>query len=84
MSDNPNTEIDGATWDVYEKSHPTWAVKLPVDVTIPTREGVVEGEGGDYLCIDSDGGLYPCDADTFEEMYEPTDWDDMSRSEGST
>jgi len=23
--------------------------------------------------IDSDGGLYPCDADTFEQMYEPTE-----------
>ncbi|WP_336359060.1 hypothetical protein [Haloarcula sp. CGMCC 1.6347] len=69
---NPNKEIDGATWDTYRKTHATWAVKLPVDVTIPTREGVVEGEAGEYLCIDSDGGLYPCDADTFEQMYEPT------------
>lgn len=65
--------VDGATWDVYEKKHPTWAVKLPVDVTIPTREGVIEGERGDYLCIDADGGLYPCDAETFEKMYEPTE-----------
>lgn len=64
---------DGAEWDVYEKQHPTWAVKLPVDVTIPTREGTVEAEGGDYLCIDADGGLYPCDAETFEKMYQPVD-----------
>jgi len=72
MSDNPDKDIDGATWDSYEKTHATWAVKLPVDVTIPTREGEVEGEAGDYLCIDSHGGLYPCDVDTFEEMYQPT------------
>ena len=67
---NPNKEIEGATWDSYKKTYSTWAVKLPVDVTIPTREGVVEGKAGDYLCIDSDGGLYPCDSDTFENMYE--------------
>jgi len=72
---NPNTEIEGATWNAYRKTHGTWAVKLPVDVTIPTHEGVVEAEGGDYLWIDSDGGLYPCDSDTFEEMYEPVDWE---------
>jgi hypothetical protein len=65
--------IDGATWDAYSKTHATWAIKLPVDVTIPTREGVVEAEGGDYLCIDADGGLYPCDSDTFERMYEQAD-----------
>jgi len=70
---NPNESIEGATWNTYEKQVATWAVKLPVDVTIPTREGTVEGEAGDYLCIDSDGGLYPCDGDTFEKMYQPTD-----------
>lgn len=65
--------INRIEWQSYEKQHPTWAVMLPVDVTIPTREGTVEGEAGDYLCIDADGGLYPCDAETFEKMYEPTD-----------
>jgi hypothetical protein len=63
--------IDRTEWNSYQKKVATWAVKLPVDVTIPTREGEVEGEGGDYLCIDADGGLYPCDAETFEKMYEP-------------
>lgn len=66
MTDQP----ERATWQSYEKKVATWAVKLPVDVTIPTREGTVEAEGGDYLCIDADGGLYPCDAETFEKMYE--------------
>lgn len=64
---------EDATWDTYEKTHPTWAVKLPVGVTIPTREGEVEAEPGDYLCIDADGGLYPCAAETFERMYEQKD-----------
>lgn len=58
-------------WRTYVKTHPTFAVKLPKPVTIPTREGEVEGEAGDYLCIDADGGLYPCDAETLETMYEP-------------
>lgn len=59
-------------WRTYRKQVATWAVKLPVDVTIPTREGEVEGKGGDYLCIDADGGLYPCDGETFEKMYAET------------
>jgi len=62
-----------AEWRTYRKEHATWAVKLPVDVVIPTREGVVEGKGGDYLCIDSDGGLYPCEKETFEKMYQEID-----------
>lgn len=58
------------TWKQYKKTHSTWAVKLPTEVTIPTREGEVKADEGDYLCIDSDGGLYPCEAETFEDMYE--------------
>ena len=81
MTENPNQDIDGATWNQYEKQVATWAVKLPVDVQIPTREGTVEAEGGDYLCIDSDGGLYPCDADTFEKMYRPVDSQEGSRDD---
>jgi len=73
MTDNPNVEIDGATWNTYRKKAGTWAVKLPVDIVIPTREGEAEGKAGDYLCIDADGGLYPCDGETFEKMYTPTE-----------
>lgn len=65
-----------AEWGTYEKRYVTWAVQLPRAVTIPTREGEVEGEAGDYLCIDADGGLYPCDAETFEKMYMPEGGDD--------
>jgi hypothetical protein len=72
MSDDGPAPPEGE-WRTYQKAVATWAVKLPVDVVIPTREGEVEGKGGDYLCIDADGGLYPCDADTFEKMYEETD-----------
>ncbi|AAY24935.1 ORF 9 [Haloarcula hispanica virus SH1] len=69
---NPNTNIDGATWDAYQKTTATWAVKLPVDVTVRTSHGPVEAEGGDYLCISADGDLYPCSAETFEKQYEPS------------
>lgn len=79
---SPNAEIEGATWNTYRKDHATWAVKLPVDVTIPTREGEVEAEGGDYLCIDADGGLYPCDSETFEKMYAPAESDDPVAQKG--
>lgn len=73
MSENPNEEIEGATWNTYRKQHATWAVKLPVDVTVPTSHGEVEAEGGDYLCISANGDLYPCSAENFEEMYTPVE-----------
>lgn len=60
-------------WRTYRKTAATWAVKLPVDVTVPTSEGEMEADGGDYLCIDPDGGLYPVDGDLFERMYEETE-----------
>jgi hypothetical protein len=63
--------IPGGTWDSYRKDTATWAVKIPRGVTIPTREGEVEADAGDYLCIDADGGIYPCDGETFEKMYSP-------------
>jgi len=66
-----SANVEDAMWKAYEKQVPTWAVRLPKDVTIPTREGEVEGKAADYLCIDADGGLYPCDAETFEKMYAP-------------
>ena len=72
MSENPNAEIAGATWDSYRKIPATWAVKVPVDVTISTPHGDAEATEGDYLCIDADGGLYPVEAETFEHMYERT------------
>jgi|GEM_PF-4368364 len=68
-----SSSLFGGTFNQYRKTAHTWAVQLPRDVTIPTREGEVEGEEGDYLCIDADEGLYPCDAETFEKMYEVVD-----------
>lgn len=67
----PGDGVEPGEWAEYRKTHTTWAVQLPVPVTIPTREGEVEGEAGDYLCVDADGGLYPCEKGTFETMYEP-------------
>lgn len=64
---------DGAEWRSYRKTTATWAVKLPVDVTVRTSHGPVEAEGGDYLCISANGDLYPCSAETFEKQYEETE-----------
>lgn len=66
-----NDDVESAAWNTYRKKHPILAVQLRADVVVPTRGGEVEAESGDYLCIDADGGLYPCDAETFEKMYEP-------------
>lgn len=60
-------------WTKYRKTHEPHAIELPQDVVIPTREGTMEADEGDMLLIDADGGLYPCERETFDEMYEPVD-----------
>ncbi len=47
------------------------AVKITSPITIDTAEGKMTGKTGDYLITQEDGAQYPCNADTFKEMYEP-------------
>lgn len=54
----------------YTKKVPTWAVQLPRDAIIPTKEGELRASEGDYLALDEDGYPYPISQDTFERTYE--------------
>lgn len=64
-------DVDRTKFRPYRKTATTWAVELPEDVTVSTPEGEMEAEAGDYLAIDSEGGLYPIEAEVFAETYEP-------------
>lgn len=60
----------------YQKSVPTWAVQLPRDATIITREGEVQAKEGDYLDLDASGYPYPIEEEEFERMYDLVEKDD--------
>lgn len=38
---------------------------------INTLEGVMKGNGGDYIILGVSGEIYPCKADIFDKTYEP-------------
>ena len=43
----------------------------PMD--IPTLEGVMHAEAGDWIITGVHGEQYPCKPDIFEKTYEPAD-----------
>lgn len=49
------------------------AVQLTERIEIPTLEGVMIGNPGDWLIVGTSGELYPCKPDVFEAVYEPAD-----------
>ena len=42
-------------------------------MTIPTLEGVMTAQNGDYIIKGIKGEVYPCKADIFESTYSPTE-----------
>ena len=40
---------------------------------IKTLEGVMQGNGGDYIIKGVNGEIYPCNPDIFEKTYEKVD-----------
>ncbi|MCE7790864.1 hypothetical protein K8O68_00330 [Salipaludibacillus sp. CUR1] len=47
------------------------AVKITRPISIETEGNTVKGHTGDYLITESDGQQYPCNAQLFEEEFEP-------------
>jgi len=60
---HPNPEhIVGVVYDPIQKS-----------VFIPTLEGTMRGNLGDWIITGVKGELYPCKPDVFEATYEPVE-----------
>ena len=76
-TDGGEADVDreDTAWKAYQKKTPTWAIELPTSITVRTEHGLVEALPGDYLCVDAEGELYPCAAETFEAQYEPMEDD---------
>jgi hypothetical protein len=58
-------------FDSYRKTATTEARQEPEDFVVETKEGVMTGRAGDYLCLDNEGDPYPCARSVFEASYEP-------------
>lgn len=55
----------------YRKTTITQARQEPEPFKVHTKEGVMAGQAGDYLCLDNEGDPYPCARSVFETSYEP-------------
>lgn len=54
----------------YKKTALTEAIQMKEPFDVVTREGLMFGKAGDYLCIGIRGEHWPVDKEIFEETYE--------------
>lgn len=68
----PALALDASsTWPEYRKTATVHAKQMEVPFEVETREGVVRGEPGDYLCgPGAEGEFWPVGKDIFESTYE--------------
>jgi hypothetical protein len=60
---------DRSRFRSYQKRVATLAVQMDAPFTVDTPNGVMDGQAGDYLCLDTKGDPYPCAKDVFEASY---------------
>ena len=76
--------IDAVRWDGLEETmvdimqlprrDKALAIRVEQDcLFIPTLEGLMRAERGDWIICGIKGELYPCKPDIFEMTYEPCD-----------
>lgn len=64
----------GGDWTARHRPTETPGVDTAVLViTIPTLEGTMEADPGDWIIRGVQGEFYPCKPDIFEATYEPAD-----------
>lgn len=49
------------------------AYQTNIEMTIPTLEGDMKANIGDYIITGVNGEQYPCKPDIFKKTYEPVD-----------
>jgi hypothetical protein len=55
----------------YIKTEPSWIKPMDKPFKVKTKEGVMEGKAGDFLCIGVEGEMWPLDKSIFEKSYKP-------------
>ena len=53
-----------------KKPIPIRCIQLFEPFSVETREGVLNGQPGDYLMVGVRGEMYPCSKEIFEETYD--------------
>ena len=56
-------------FQTYRKVALTRARRMEKPFYVETPHGPTDGKAGDYLCLDSKGHPYPCDAEVFHASY---------------
>jgi hypothetical protein len=57
----------------YRKTATVWAVQLQQRIEVPTLEGILTGQAGDYLCQGPNGERWPVRQEIFEGTYVPVE-----------
>ncbi|WP_417377914.1 PGDYG domain-containing protein [Gimesia sp.] len=66
-------EVNSAgLWFTARKTRPLWAKEITVALTVPTIEGQMAANVGDYLCRGSAGDIWPQKAETLHKKYSAT------------
>ena len=53
----------------YRKTATVHAIQMPSAFTVETKEGVMKGEPGDWLCQGPGGEMWPIKKEIFEKTY---------------
>lgn len=61
---------DNCIIEIYDAGYKANAVPPVAKVGIPTLEGVMQANVGDYIIKGVKGEFYPCKPDIFEQTYE--------------
>jgi len=63
----------GYNWQQVKRFCPTAMLRTGGSIEIPTLEGVMQAQRGDWIIKGVKGELYPCKPDVFEATYEAID-----------
>lgn len=66
----PKSEMPQGSKCYRKKPVTVRAIQLFKPFEVFAKEGKLIGKAGDYLVEEAGGELYPCDKETFEEIYE--------------
>lgn len=77
-------EVQAWQWNGAYSDVPSWVIMSDPSITlrtdstlaVPTLEGVITANVGDWLIQGVKGEIYPCKPDIFEATYEPVEPDD--------
>lgn len=71
IPENPDLPQPREEGEEYQKTAPTWALRMDDPFEVETIEGPMSGKAGDYLAQGPEGDMWVVDGDVFGQTYEP-------------